>query len=218
MPQRREERSKVNKQRRGPVDGVLAQLGASSDAKEHYSLLVGERLAAPRHQDFGPMKMNVLVHEAFKHKRNGGRRAHDDIHVLMHPTHAVEARASAGGLRGVMSTVAWDHRAKGIQEERCLKESFTASSRGVEACVCVNAVTNFGRVQHPAERDPLPPRATIFALCVGADRAADCGADVTHETGEHARVARTERVFGRVALKKDEQVSRVRLFGGSHWS
>ena len=144
MPQRREERSKVNKQRRGPVGGVLVQLGAGSD--EHFSLLVSERLSAPRHQDFCTMKINVLVHEAFKHKRNGGRWAHDDAHVLMNPTHAAEARASAGGLCGVMSTVARDHRAKGTREERCLEESFTASARGVEARVCINAVTDFGRV------------------------------------------------------------------------
>ena len=104
-----------------------------------------------------------------------------------------------------------------VQGKRCLEEPFTASSRGVQARVSINAVTDFGRVQHAAERDPFPPRATIFALGVGADGAADCRADVAHETGGHARVARTERVLRRVAVKKREQVGGVRLLGRSHW-
>ena len=111
--------------------------------------------------------MNVLVHETFKHKSNGGCRAHDDVHALVNPTHAVEARASAGGFRDVMSAVAWHHGAKGIKEERCLEEPCMTSSRGAKASVSIDAVTDFGRVQHAAERDPFSPRATIFALGVG---------------------------------------------------
>ena len=103
MPQRREERSKVNKQRRGLVGGVLAQLGAGGNAKEQCGLLVGERLSALRHQDFGTVEMNVLVYEAVKHKSNGGRRAHGNVHVLVKPPHAAEARASTGGICGMMS-------------------------------------------------------------------------------------------------------------------
>ena len=187
-----------------------AKLGSRKDAEEQGCLLVGERLSTLRPQDFGAVEMNASAHEAFTHEGDGGRRAHDDAHVPVNLTHAAKARESAGGLRGVMGAVVRHHRAEGIKEECCLEEPFTPDSGGVEASVSIDAVTDFGRVQHAAERDPLPPRATVLTLGVGADGAADCRAGVAHETSsEHARVARTERVFRRVALEEHEQVGGV---------